>query len=53
LPVLLMSGYPAAGAGEVSDYPILHKPFRTDELARQIRTCFEGKPRTVMRTTTA
>jgi two-component SAPR family response regulator len=36
LPVLLMSGYPAGGA-EKCHIPILRKPYRRDELARQIR----------------
>jgi signal transduction histidine kinase len=43
LPVLLMSGYPAAGTDEAGDYTILHKPFRSDELARQIRACFDAR----------
>jgi signal transduction histidine kinase len=42
LPILLMSGYPAAIADDVG-YPTLHKPFRSDELARQLRACFNGR----------
>jgi signal transduction histidine kinase len=38
LPILLMSGYPAnAGVAEACDFPILRKPYRRNELARQIR----------------
>jgi DNA-binding NtrC family response regulator len=36
LPVLLMSGYPARSVPKC-DFPILHKPFRREELARCIR----------------
>ena len=36
LPVLLMSAYPARSVAK-SDFPILHKPFRREELARYIR----------------
>jgi DNA-binding NtrC family response regulator len=42
LPVLLMSGYPA-GSAEKCHIPILHKPYRRDELARHIRAAL-GDP---------
>jgi hypothetical protein len=42
LPVLLMSGYPA-GSAEKRHIPILHKPYRRDELARHIRAAL-GDP---------
>jgi signal transduction histidine kinase len=42
LPVLLMSGYPA-GSAEESGFPILHKPYRRQELARHIRAAL-GDP---------
>jgi signal transduction histidine kinase len=38
MPVLLMSGYPAsAGSAELYEFPVLRKPYRRDDLARQIR----------------
>ena len=38
LPILLMSGFPVkAETGEASEFPILRKPYRRDELARHIR----------------
>jgi len=38
LPILLMSGYPAsAGVAVACEFPILPKPYRRSELARQIR----------------
>ena len=42
LPVLLMSGYPA-GSVEGREFPILHKPYRLEELARYIRAAL-GDP---------
>jgi signal transduction histidine kinase len=42
LPVLLMSGYPA-GSAEESEFPILHKPYRRQKLARYIRAAL-GDP---------
>jgi signal transduction histidine kinase len=36
LPVLLMSGYPA-GSVETCNFPILHKPYRREQLAKHIR----------------
>ena len=41
LPVLLMSGYPASSVPKC-DFPILHKPFRREELARCIRAALTG-----------
>jgi CheY-like chemotaxis protein len=35
LPLLLVSGYPAAGIEEACGYPILGKPCRRDEVGRQ------------------
>jgi two-component SAPR family response regulator len=43
LPVLLMSGYPA-GSVERCNFPILHKPYRREQLARYIRGAL-GEPR--------
>jgi CheY-like chemotaxis protein len=37
LPVLLMSGYPAGRDAEASEYPILQKPYRREQLALHIR----------------
>ena len=42
LPVLLMSGYPA-GSVEKSNFPILHKPYRREQLALHIRAAL-GDP---------
>jgi signal transduction histidine kinase len=42
LPVLLMSGYPA-GIVEKSNFPILHKPYRREHLAKHIRAAL-GEP---------
>jgi DNA-binding LytR/AlgR family response regulator len=42
LPVLLMSGYPP-GSIETRDFPILHKPYRREELAHCIRAAL-GDP---------
>jgi CheY-like chemotaxis protein len=42
LPVLLMSAYPA-GSVPRCDFPILHKPFRREELARCIRTALRDR----------
>jgi len=36
LPVLLMSGYPA-GSVEKCNFPILHKPYRREQLAAHVR----------------
>jgi signal transduction histidine kinase len=44
VPILLMSGYPAATDG-LGGYPTLHKPFRSDELDRRIRTCLDSRTR--------
>ena len=43
LPILLVSGYPAAGVAEACGYPILGKPCRRDELGRQIRAACEPR----------
>jgi signal transduction histidine kinase len=40
LPVLLMSGYPA-GSVENCNFPILHKPYRREQLALHIRAALE------------
>jgi DNA-binding NtrC family response regulator len=42
LPVLLMSGYPT-GSAEESEFPILHKPYRREQLALHIRAAL-GDP---------
>jgi signal transduction histidine kinase len=42
LPVLLMSGYPA-GTVEKYNFPILHKPYRREHLAKHIRAAL-GEP---------
>jgi CheY-like chemotaxis protein len=42
LPVLLMSGYPA-GSVETCNFPILHKPYRREQLAKHIRAAL-GEP---------
>jgi signal transduction histidine kinase len=42
LPVLLMSGYPA-GSVERREFPILHKPYHREELAKHIRAAL-GEP---------
>jgi CheY-like chemotaxis protein len=42
LPVLLMSGYPA-GSVEKCNFPILHKPYRRQQLAKHIRAAL-GDP---------
>jgi CheY-like chemotaxis protein len=42
LPVLLMSGYPA-GSVEKYNFPILHKPYRREHLAKHIRAAL-GEP---------
>ena len=42
LPVLLMSGYPA-GSVERCDFPILHKPYRREQLAMHIRAALGDK----------
>jgi signal transduction histidine kinase len=42
LPVLLMSGYPA-GSVERRNFPILHKPYRREQLARHIRAALGDK----------
>jgi DNA-binding NtrC family response regulator len=41
LPVLLMSGYPTRSVPKY-DFPILHKPFHREELARCIRAALTG-----------
>jgi two-component system cell cycle sensor histidine kinase/response regulator CckA len=41
LPVLLMSGYPARSVPKCN-FPILHKPFRREALARRIRAALTG-----------
>jgi signal transduction histidine kinase len=47
LPILLMSGFPAeAGSAEACEFPILRKPYRREELARQIRAAL-AEPKTV------
>ena len=40
LPVLLMSGYPA-GSVERCNFPILHKPYRREQLAMHIRAALD------------
>jgi signal transduction histidine kinase len=42
LPILLMSGYPA-GSVEKCNFPILHKPYRREQLAMQIRAVLGDK----------
>jgi signal transduction histidine kinase len=42
LPVLLMSGYPA-GSVERRNFPILHKPYRREQLAMHIRDALGDK----------
>jgi CheY-like chemotaxis protein len=42
LPVLLISGYPA-GSVETCSFPILHKPYRREQLAKHIRAAL-GEP---------
>ena len=42
LPVLLMSGYPA-GSVQKYNFPILHKPYRREHLAKHIRAAL-GEP---------
>lgn len=45
VPVLLMSGYPAADArGSAPDLPILSKPFAPNELLLQVRTLIDDAP---------
>jgi signal transduction histidine kinase len=47
LPILLISGFPAeAGSAEACEFPILRKPYRREELARQIRAAL-GEPMAV------
>ncbi len=43
LPILLMSGYPAGGDVEASEFPILHKPYRREELARHMRAALRDQ----------
>jgi signal transduction histidine kinase len=40
LPIVMMSGYPAAHADNTNEYAILRKPCRRGELGRQIRAAF-------------
>lgn len=42
LPILLMSGYPAGADVEASEFLILHKPYRREELARHMRAALSG-----------
>jgi signal transduction histidine kinase len=43
LAILLMSGYAAGSTAEAREFPIVHKPYRREELARQIRAAL-GDP---------
>jgi signal transduction histidine kinase len=43
LPILLVSGYPAAGVDEAGKYPILRKPCRREELGREIRAALDAR----------
>jgi CheY-like chemotaxis protein len=51
LPVLLISGYPARSVPKCN-FPILHKPFRRQELARVIRAALAGSFRAKQTTAT-
>jgi signal transduction histidine kinase len=43
LPILLVSGYPAAGIDRPGNYLILRKPCRREDLARQIRAALDHR----------
>ena len=43
LPILLVSGYPAAAVDRAGHYPILRKPCRREELARELRAALDQR----------
>ena len=42
LAILLISGYAAGSTAQAREFPIVHKPYRREELARHIRAALGG-----------